>query len=139
MLRPAKPDLEELINVQLARETLSAAGITPAERKALLLVPPTLFCRDLHALDQAAVVFLCALSTPYSESDLEQAGAFVYGDYGRNWWANKVSKVEATAADAGSWCSSCLVSPKTDTFCLLMISTCVLTQRGTFVFAAAVL
>lgn len=90
MLRPENLSLDDLVSVQLAQEALTAAGITSAERQSLLLVPPTLFCRDVHALDQAAVVFLFELSTPYSEADLAQAGAFVYGDYGSNWWANKV-------------------------------------------------
>jgi hypothetical protein len=125
MTRPPNLSLNELLSVQLAQQALDAAGVPSAERQSLLLVPPTLFCRDIHALDQAAVVFLFELSTPTSEADLLQAGAFVYGDYGSNWWANKVRTAPATSRQQmqDSASNICIIAHK-DALCMLTRYVC---------------
>jgi hypothetical protein len=100
MERPSNLSLDDLVNLQDANDAIRSVGMTTAERQALLLVPQTLFCRDIHALDSAGVVFLFDLSMPLSQADTVQAGPCVYGHYGSSWIANRVSTISRQQAQS---------------------------------------
>jgi hypothetical protein len=100
MERPSNLKLDDLIIIQDANDAIRSVGMTTVERQALLLTPQTLFCRDIHALDSAAVVFLFELSMPLSQADVVQAGPCVYGHYGSSWIANRVSPISRQQAQS---------------------------------------